>query len=139
MTVSKGTRVALYARVSTDGQTVNNQLQELREVAERHGWKVLQEFTDKGISGAKGREQRPAFDALCKGAARREFDMVAAWSVDRLGRSLQHLVAFLPCSCQPCPYSFLDHCSFELSEHAQHTEHCFSTGSGRVYSLLVEI
>ena len=88
-------RVAIYARVSTDGQTVENQLQELRAVAKRHRWKIIETFTDNGVSGAKGRDQRPAFDALCKGVSRREFDMVAAWSVDRLGRSLQHLVTFL--------------------------------------------
>lgn len=88
-------RVAIYARVSTDGQSVNAQLAELREVAERRGWEVVHEFTDKGISGAKGRDQRPALDAMLKAATRREFDMVAAWSVDRLGRSLQHLVTGL--------------------------------------------
>ncbi len=88
-------RVAIYARVSTDGQTVENQLLELRDAIARHGWEIAEEFTDNGVSGAKGRDKRPAFDALCKGAARREFDIVAAWSVDRLGRSLQHLVSFL--------------------------------------------
>ena len=88
-------RVATYARVSTDGQTVDNQLGELRAVAKRQGWKIVEAFTDNGVSGAKGRDKRPAFDALCKGIARRDFDMVAAWSVDRLGRSLQHLVTFL--------------------------------------------
>ena len=51
-------RVALYARVSTDGQSVENQLRELRAVAMRHGWVVLGEFVDKGISGAKGRDER---------------------------------------------------------------------------------
>ena len=64
-------------------------------VAERNGWQIVQEFVDKGISGAKGREQRPAFDALWKGAIRREFDVVMVWAVDRLGRSLSHLVNFL--------------------------------------------
>ncbi len=88
-------RVAIYTRVSTDGQTVSNQLRELRAVATRHGWRVVKEFNDKGISGANGREKRPGFDALCKGAVRRDFDLVMAWSVDRLGRSLQHLVSFL--------------------------------------------
>ncbi len=88
-------RVAIYTRVSTDGQTVSNQLRELRAVAKRHGWRVVKEFNDKGISGANGREKRPGFDALCKGAVRRDFDLVMAWSVDRLGRSLQHLVSFL--------------------------------------------
>ena len=87
-------RVALYARVSTDSQTTDNQLRELRTVAERHGWTIVHEYVDHGVSGAKGRDKRPQFDALCKGATRREFDMVAAWSVDRLGRSLQDLVAF---------------------------------------------
>ncbi len=91
----KQKRAAVYARVSTDGQTTDNQLCELRAVAERNGWQIVQEFVDKGISGAKGREQRPAFDALWKGAVRREFDVVMVWAVDRLGRSLQHLVNFL--------------------------------------------
>ena len=87
--------MALYARVSTDGQSVENQLRELEAVAVKEGWEIVERFVDKGISGAKGREGRPAFDNLCKGIVRREFDMVAAWSVDRLGRSLQDLVAFL--------------------------------------------
>lgn len=88
-------KVAIYARVSTDGQSVENQLAELRTVAERHGWEIAAIHTDNGISGAKGREKRPGFDALCRQVARREVDMVASWSVDRLGRSLQDLVAFL--------------------------------------------
>src|SRR6476620_9083997 len=88
-------RAAIYARVSTDGQTTENQLRELRQVAERNGWPIVQEFVDRGISGAKGREQRPAFDALWKGATRRQFDVVMVWAVDRLGRSLTHLVNFL--------------------------------------------
>lgn len=87
--------VALYARVSTDFQTVENQLQELQAVAQRQGWIVTAVFTDEGISGAKGRDKRPGYDALLKGIARKDFEMVAAWSVDRLGRSLPHLVAFL--------------------------------------------
>lgn len=90
-----GKRVAVYARVSTDGQTCENQLAELRRLADAAGWEVVAEYVDTGISGAKGRQARPQFDALCKGAVRREFDMVAAWSVDRLGRSLQDLVAFM--------------------------------------------
>jgi DNA invertase Pin-like site-specific DNA recombinase len=95
MTSTAAKRVALYARVSTDGQSVENQLQELRAVAVRHGWEIIGEYIDKGISGAKGRDQRPRFDALLNGVARKEFDLVAAWSVDRLGRSLQHLIGFL--------------------------------------------
>lgn len=88
-------RVALYVRVSTDSQTTENQLHELRSIADRVGWTVVEEFVDHGISGAKGREQRPAFDRLCRGVIRREFDIIAAWSVDRLSRSLQDLVTFL--------------------------------------------
>lgn len=87
--------VALYARVSTDQQTTENQLKELRAVARRMGWRLDGEYVDRGISGAKGREQRPAFDRMLKAAACREFDIIMAWSVDRLGRSLQHLVSFL--------------------------------------------
>jgi DNA invertase Pin-like site-specific DNA recombinase len=91
----KSKRVALYARVSTDEQTARNQIRELRAVAERHGWTIAEEYVDHGLSGSKGRDQRPAFDRMLKAAARREFDVLAAWSVDRLGRSLQHLVSFL--------------------------------------------
>jgi DNA invertase Pin-like site-specific DNA recombinase len=87
--------VALYARVSTDHQTTENQERELRKVAARMGCEIVEVYCDQGVSGAKGREMRPAFDALCKDAARRRFDMVMAWSVDRLGRSLQDLIGFL--------------------------------------------
>jgi DNA invertase Pin-like site-specific DNA recombinase len=88
-------RAALYLRVSTDQQTTDNQERELREVANRSGWEIVQVYRDHGISGAKGRDKRPAFDALCRDAVRRKFDIVMAWSVDRLSRSLQDLVAFL--------------------------------------------
>ena len=88
-------RVALYLRVSTTEQTTRNQRRELRAVAERHGWEVVATYEDAGISGAKGREERPGFDALMMAVARREIEMVAAWSVDRLGRSLMDLLAFL--------------------------------------------
>ena len=88
-------RVALYIRVSTDHQTTANQELELRAIANRMGYEIAKVYRDQGISGAKGREHRPAFDALCKDAARHQFDMVMAWSVDRLGRSLQDLIAFL--------------------------------------------
>lgn len=88
-------RVAFYVRVSTDGQTVENQLGELRAVAMRHGWQVVQIHADQGISGTKGRDKRPEFDKLLKAISRREIDMVAAWSVDRLGRSLKDLVSLL--------------------------------------------
>ena len=88
-------RAAVYLRVSTNGQTVENQRRELEAVASRHGWNIVKVFEDNGISGAKGREKRPGLDALLKGVARKEFDIVAAWSVDRLGRSLQDLIGIL--------------------------------------------
>src|SRR5437763_1441780 len=88
-------RAALYLRVSTAEQTTDNQERELRAAAARMGCEIIQMYRDQGISGAKGRNGRPAFDALCKAAARRQFDIVMAWSVDRLGRSLQDLIAFL--------------------------------------------
>lgn len=88
-------RVAIYARVSTASQTVENQLIELRAVAQRAGWQIVAELTDNGISGAKGRDQRPAFDELLKRSTRREFDVVMVWAIDRIGRSIQHLVTFM--------------------------------------------
>lgn len=88
-------RAAIYARVSTDGQSTTNQLQELRLAAERHGWQVVEEFVDHGISGAKGRDKRPRLDALWRAVGRKECDVVMVWAVDRIGRSLQHLVEFL--------------------------------------------
>jgi len=88
-------RAAHYVRVSTDHQSVENQIRELRQVAERRGWQVVEDTRDAGISGAKGRDQRPAFDALLKAAVRREINMIAVWSSDRLGRSLKHLIEVL--------------------------------------------
>ena len=89
-------RVALYTRVSTsDGQTIENQLRDLRLTAERMGWDIVAHFSDEGISGAKGRDRRLGLDAMLKGIARKEFNMVASWSVCRLGRSLQHLIHLL--------------------------------------------
>ena len=88
-------RAALYLRVSTLEQTTVNQERELRAVAARMGCEIVAVHRDNGISGAKGRNGRPGFDALCKAANRREFDIIMAWSVDRLGRSLQDLVGFL--------------------------------------------
>ena len=88
-------RAVLYLRVSTLDQTTANQERELREIAVRMGWEILKVYKDRGISGAKGRDKRPEFDRLCRDAAKRQFDMVMAWSVDRLGRSLQDLVGFL--------------------------------------------
>jgi DNA invertase Pin-like site-specific DNA recombinase len=88
-------RIALYARVSTDKQTCENQLQELRTIAERMNYTIVAEFVDNGISGMKTRQDRPALDQLMKSATQRKFDMVMCWSIDRLGRSLQNLVEIL--------------------------------------------
>jgi DNA invertase Pin-like site-specific DNA recombinase len=90
--VRKARRVALYLRVSTDGQTVENQRLALEAVCEQRGWQVVQVYSDNGVSGAKGRNQRPGLDALLKDASRGRFDVVMAWALDRLGRSLLDLL-----------------------------------------------
>jgi DNA invertase Pin-like site-specific DNA recombinase len=92
---SNSKRVALYLRVSTSEQTTANQRRELVAVAKRHAWSVVSVFEDAGISGAKGKDARPGLSAMMKAVARREVDMVAAWSVDRLGRSLTDLLGIL--------------------------------------------
>ena len=88
-------RAAIYLRVSTTGQTTDTQERELRVAAKRMGHTIVEVYSDNGISGAKGRNGRPEFDRLHRDAARRKFDIVMAWSVDRLGRSLQDLVGSL--------------------------------------------
>jgi DNA invertase Pin-like site-specific DNA recombinase len=88
-------RIALYLRVSTTEQTTENQRLELDAVIKRCGWKIVEVYEDHGISGAKSRDKRPAFARMMQDATRRRFDVVAAWSVDRLGRSLQDLVSFI--------------------------------------------
>jgi DNA invertase Pin-like site-specific DNA recombinase len=90
--VSGTKRAALYVRVSTDAQTGENQMRELRQVAVRRGWDVVEVYSDAGISGAKGRNGRPGLDSVLKDATRRKFDIVMAWAIDRLGRSLVDLL-----------------------------------------------
>jgi DNA invertase Pin-like site-specific DNA recombinase len=85
-------RAAIYVRVSTDKQTVENQVMELRQIAERRGWEVVEVYNDAGISGSKGRDQRPGLDRMLKDASKRRFDVVMAWAIDRLGRSLIDLL-----------------------------------------------
>ncbi len=85
-------RAAIYVRVSTDKQTVENQIRELRQIAERRGWEVVEEYGDAGISGSKGRDGRPGLDLMLNDAKRRKFDVVMAWAIDRLGRSLVDLL-----------------------------------------------
>lgn len=93
--MSKTKRVVLYVRVSTNEQTTENQIRELMQWAERAGHDVVKVYGDAGISGAKGRAKRPGFDAMLKAANRREFDMLAVWSSDRLGRSMPDLIEVL--------------------------------------------
>ena len=88
-------RVAIYARVSTKQQTTETQLDELRKVCEQNEWKVVSEFVDEGISGAKGRDKRPGLDKMMQGIVRKDFELVVVWSLDRLGRSVQHLINLL--------------------------------------------
>lgn len=89
--------MAIYARVSTadKNQTVENQLRDLLAVAQRQDWEIVATFLDEGISGAKGRDKRPGFDNLLKGVARKDFDLIATFSVCRIGRSLPDLIHFL--------------------------------------------
>lgn len=93
--MGKTLRVGLYLRVSTAEQTTDNQRIDLERVAAQRGWQVVETYIDHGISGAKGRDQRPAFDRLCRDAAGGKLDVIAAWSIDRIGRSLPHLATFL--------------------------------------------
>src|SRR5262245_9586087 len=86
-------RAAVYARVSTADQHCENQLVELRRYCEARGWTIAQEFIDDAVSGAK--EHRPALDGLVSDAKRRRFDVLVCWRLDRLGRSLKHLIELL--------------------------------------------
>jgi DNA invertase Pin-like site-specific DNA recombinase len=87
---SKLNTVAIYCRVSTDGQSVDLQVNELREYAIKREWRVFEEYLDVGFSGAK--ESRPALNRLMADARQRKFDILLVWKIDRFGRSLKHLV-----------------------------------------------
>jgi DNA invertase Pin-like site-specific DNA recombinase len=88
-------RVCIYARVSTSQQTTENQIQALREVAERSGYEIVKIYSDDGISGSKGREDRPALNQMMKDAVNRQFEIVMCWSIDRLGRSITNLIEIM--------------------------------------------
>jgi len=88
-------KVAIYARVSTSQQTCENQLNELRVVADRAGYQIVAEFVDEGISGSKGRQNRPALDQMLRECTRRRFDLVMCWDISRLGRSVQNLIEIM--------------------------------------------
>lgn len=92
MNASRAKRAALYVRVSTDRQTVENQLAELTAIADRRGWQIVETYSDAGVSGSKGRKDRPGLDGMLKDASRRKFDVVMAWAIDRMGRSLVDLL-----------------------------------------------
>jgi DNA invertase Pin-like site-specific DNA recombinase len=94
-TTTKPTRVAIYGRVSTvnHGQDVGLQVEELRATAIQRGWTIYGEYLDEGISGSK--ESRPALDRLIADARKGRFDLLVVWKLDRLGRSLQHLLRLL--------------------------------------------
>src|SRR6516164_1076580 len=98
-------RAAIYVRVSTDKQTIENQLRELHQIARCRGWEVVREYRDAGISGAKGRDARPGLDEMLNDAQRRRFDIVMAWAIDRLGRSLLDLLGTI---------QTLEHCGVDL-------------------------
>jgi DNA invertase Pin-like site-specific DNA recombinase len=88
---TNGIRAAIYLLVSRDDQTTENQRLVLERVAGLRGWTIVQTYEDQGISGAKGRDQRPAFDRVLEDAVRRKFDILMVWSIDRLGRSVLHV------------------------------------------------
>ena len=88
-------RVAIYVRVSTGSQTVENQERELRAVAAQAGWRITKVYADRAVSGGRPRDERPAFQAMCDDAIRRRFDTVMVWSIDRLSRNLQDLLDFV--------------------------------------------
>ena len=88
-------KVCLYSRTSHADSNPENQLNELRQLAIRNGWVIVKEYVDAGISGAKGRDKRPQFDAMLKSAMRKEFDLVMFWAVDRASRNLTHLVQMM--------------------------------------------
>jgi len=92
MSTTRPLRAGIYARVSTSakGQSVDNQLAQLREYVERRGWSIAAEYVDEGESGRK--RSRPSLDRMLTDAKRRKLDVVCAWSFDRLGRSLYNLV-----------------------------------------------
>jgi DNA invertase Pin-like site-specific DNA recombinase len=90
--MEKTKRAALYVRVSTDKQTIENQIQALTRDAEYRDWKIVATYQDVGISGAKGSEDRPGLDQMLKDARQRKFDVVMVWAIDRMGRSVLDLL-----------------------------------------------
>ena len=88
-------RAVLYLRVSKQDQKIENQRAELERVANARGWRIVGTFKDEGISGAFGREVRAQYDAMLKQGVQAKYDVVLAWDVSRLSRSLSELVSTL--------------------------------------------
>ena len=88
-------KVAIYTRVSTLDQTIDNQLIELRDHCSKMGWEIVKEYADEGLSGTLSRDKRPALNSLIKDAYRKRFDSVVCWDISRIGRSMKELVLFL--------------------------------------------
>ena len=88
-------KVAIYTRVSTLDQTIDNQLIELRDYCSKMGWEITKEYADEGLSGTLSRDKRPALNAMIKDAYRKKFDSVVCWDISRLGRSMKELILFL--------------------------------------------
>ena len=88
-------KVAIYTRVSTLDQTIDNQLIELRDHCSRMGWEIVKEYADEGLSGTLSRDKRPALNSLIKDAYRKRFDSVVCWDISRIGRSMKELILFL--------------------------------------------
>jgi len=86
---------AIYIRASTDQQATDDQRLELETVALKSGWQIAQVSEDACISASKGRDKRPAFNDMMKADTNRKFDVIMAWSIDRLGRILQDLVGIM--------------------------------------------
>lgn len=93
--MAKAMRAAIYLRVSTGEQTVENQRRDLEAAASQRGWTITAAYSDEGISGAAGRDKRPGLDAMLNDATRGKFEVVMCWAVDRMGRSLADLVSTL--------------------------------------------
>ena len=79
-------KVAIYTRVSTLDQTIDNQWFELRDHCSKMGWEIVKEYADEGLSGTLSREKRPSLNSLIKDAYRKRFDLVVCWDISRIGR-----------------------------------------------------
>ena len=91
--MDKRIKVATYARVSTDQQTTDNQTLELERYCEARGWEIYASYIDKGVGGAKA--SRPGLNQMMRDAKARRFSAVVVVRLDRISRSVKHLVLLL--------------------------------------------